>query len=83
MLILWSMVMILFTLYLINHLLGRYDINIVIHEWRWFKKTKSYITLWNISFFNNSIFRMFKNASAKLDAALWYKQNKHGFQTKK
>ena len=58
-------------------------VNLVVHEYRWFKKGSYYITLWIISIFKGSIFKMFENASKKLDTALWYKKHTHGFVSKK
>lgn len=48
--------------------------NILIHEWRGYKKAKTFTTYGYISIFNQDVFRMFDNAAKRIDALLWYKK---------
>lgn len=47
--------------------------NIVIHNWKWYKKAKTFTTYGFVSVFNQDIFKMFDNAARKIDKLLWYK----------
>jgi len=49
-------------------------INIVIHNWKKYKKTKSSTTFGFVSVIKGDVFQMFDTAARKIDNLLWYKK---------
>lgn len=55
-------------------------INIVIHNWKGYKKQKTFTTYWFVSVFNQDIFKMFDTAARRIDILLWYKKQTNGIK---
>lgn len=49
--------------------------NILIHWWKWYKKSKYVTTYWYISIIKWDVLNMFDNAAKRIDTLLWYKKH--------